>query len=234
MSRKTQAAADDDGATPKLDIQRIRVNAEGYDRGGAYWGAGHDVFIASTPDGAEQVTIRAANLIEARLKAAKELAENGAAAAAEKEPIGGHPTRKSRMHLDWRNDITGQTVRLRITHSRNYLTTGTDHIEIESVDPKRAVLPITDTGYRSHFIAGADIDRCGGLRAFVDGWLKSAAASKPWQRSQVAAKQGDLFQWADAKVEVTKPKRQRTKPTPKPIAPATKPRKKPARTRDPE
>ena len=219
MSKPRTAA--DDGATPeaKLDIQRIRVSAEGYDRGGSYWGAGPDVFIATTPDGAEQVTIRAANLIEARKKAAKELAATGKPDPAEREPIGGHPTRKTRIHMDWRNAITGQTVRLKITHSRNYLTTGSDHIEIESVDPKRAVLPITDTGYRSHFIKSDDVDRCGGLRAFVASWLESAAASKPWQRSQRAAQQVDLFAWADAKREVVEPKQPRSK------RPAAKPRK---------
>jgi hypothetical protein len=221
MSRKSRPTTDD-GAAPsaKLDIQRIRVNAEGYDRGGAYWGAGPDVFIASTPDGTEQVTIRAANLIEARQKAAKEMAANGPpAGTAEREPIGGHPTRKSRIHMEWRNAITGQTVRLRVTHSRNYLTTGSDHIEIEAVEPKRAMLPITETGYRSHFIKSEDVDRCGGVRRFVTEWLASAAASKPWQRSQQAAKQGDLFQWAQAQQEIAVPRKQKSK------RPAAKPAK---------
>jgi hypothetical protein len=220
MSSKSRAS--DQGATPttKLDFQRIRVNAEGYDQGGAYWGAGPDVFIASTPDGAEQVTIRAANLIEARTKAAKELEADGRPVEpAEREPIGGHPTRKSRIHMEWRNAITGQTVRLRVTHSRNYLTTGSDHIEIEAIEPKRAILPITETGYRSHFIKSDDVERAGGVRRFVTDWLASAAASKPWQRSQQAAKQGDLFQWAEAKQEVAVPRKRKSK------RPAAKPAK---------
>ncbi len=236
MSRKPHATPDD-GAEPaaKLDMQRLRINAEGYDQGGAYWGAGPDVFIATTPDGAEQVTVRATGMVEARKKAAHELTANGAVEpGAKREPIGGHPSHKRRLQMDWRNDITGQTVRLRITHSRNYLSMGSDHIEIDVIEPKRAALPITETGYRSHFIAAADIERCGGVQAFVKGWLESAAQSKPWRRSQVAASQGDLFQWAEAKAEVTKPKRIRKKPTAEPTKPTAKPRKKPARTRDPE
>lgn len=229
MSSKSRASDQASTPTAKLDFQRIRVNAEGYDRGGAYWGAGPDVFIASTPDGAEQVTIRAANLIEARAKAAKELETNGRPVeSAEREPIGGHPTRKSRIHMEWRNAITGQNVRLRVTHSRNYLTTGSDHIEIEAIEPKRAILPITETGYRSHFIKSDDVERSGGIRRFVTDWLVSAAASKPWQRSQQAAKQGDLFQWAEAKQEVASPRKRKSKrPAAKP-AKATRRRPKPA------
>ncbi len=229
MSRKSRASGQ--GATPaaRLDVQRIRVNAEGYDQGGTYWGAGPDVFIASTPDGAEQVTIRAANMIEARAKAAKELEATGRPVEpAEREPIGGHPTRKSHIQMEWRNAITGQTVRLRVTHSRNYLTTGSDHIEIEAIEPKRAVLPITETGYRSHFIKSDEVDRSGGVRRFVTDWLASAAASKPWQRSQQAAKQGDLFQWAEAKLEVAAPRKRKYKrPAAKP-AKASKRKPKPA------
>ena len=143
MSSKSRAS--DQRATPtaKLDFQRIRVNAEGYDRGGAYWGAGPDVFIASTLDGAEQVTVRAVNLIEARAKAAKELEATGRPVEpADREPIGGHPTRKSRTHMEWRNAITGQTVRLRVTHSRNY----SDHGQ----------RPHRDRGHRAEARGSAD------------------------------------------------------------------------------
>ena len=68
MSRKR----DQSGGTPKLDIQRIRVNRDGYDDTGACWGAGHDV-ILTTPDGSEEITVRARTIKEARQKADAEL-----------------------------------------------------------------------------------------------------------------------------------------------------------------
>ena len=50
----------------RLDIQRIRVNKQGYDSSDTYWGEGPDVFIATTPDGSEEITVRARNVTEAR------------------------------------------------------------------------------------------------------------------------------------------------------------------------
>ena len=68
MTRKSRPSPGDGMTARRLAVQRIRVNAQGYDSGGAYWGAGHDVFIATTPDGAEEVTVRARNVAEAREK----------------------------------------------------------------------------------------------------------------------------------------------------------------------
>ena len=38
-----------DTTPAKFDVQRVRVNRDGYDASGAYWGAGPDVFIATRP-----------------------------------------------------------------------------------------------------------------------------------------------------------------------------------------
>ncbi len=79
---------------------------------------------------------------------------------------------------------------------------GQDHIEIESLEPKRARLPITETGYRSHFLSGEEIAHAGGAVALVNAWLTVASDDKAWLRAQVKAAQGDLFAWADAMREV--------------------------------
>jgi len=69
----------------------------------------------------------------------------------------------------------------------------TQHIEIRS--DGRVVLPITETGYRSHFLNGAealaefDHDPV----AFVLWWLDDAAQSKEWQAQVEASRQGSLF-----------------------------------------
>ncbi len=54
------------------------------------------------------------------------------------DTIGGAAPRKTRYEIDWRNPVTAGIVRIRITHSRDYLVQGTDHIEVESINPKRA------------------------------------------------------------------------------------------------
>ncbi len=186
---------------PELDVRRIRIDANGYDRGGSYWGEGpwgegQDVFIVATHDRSEEITVRAVSMAEAKAKAASVFAGSGAS-----ERIEGKARHITRAETSWRNDITGETVRLRVIHSRDDLAVGTDHLEFEVIAPPRAALPITDTGYRSHFLPADEIARAGGPLPLVADWLGSTAALAPWRRAQQAAAQGDLFSWADAKDE---------------------------------
>lgn len=187
----------------KLEFQRISVSTDGYDTSGAYWGAGPDVFIAT--DGTDEVTVRASSIAEARRKVAAELAWKPGTSAPD-EPIGGNSPRKTRYEIDWQNPATGETVKIRITHSRDYLSKGSDHIEIESVRPKRAALPMTETGYRSHFMPALELINAGGPVTFVRAWLDRDAASKGLQKQAATRAQGDLFQWADTRSEVGKRK----------------------------
>jgi hypothetical protein len=184
----------------KFDVQRIAVNAQGYDSTGAYWGAGPDVFIVTTAGGADEVTVRAKSAGEARAKATAELARQPGQPRA-REPLGGKAPRTTRHEIDWTHPSTGAVIRLRITHARDYLVEGTDHVEVESTKPKRAALPITETGYGSSFIDWRQLKEAGGPVAFIEGWLARETQSKDWKKRDLAARQGDLFQWADAQAE---------------------------------
>lgn len=196
----------------RLYIQRIKVNAQGYDSSDAYWGAGPDVFIATTQDGGEEITVRARNVTEARKKIESELARKpGEVSSGEPDPIGGNSPHKSRYEIDWLNPISSERVRIRITHAREYLASGSDHLEIESIKPKRSPLPITETGYRSHFIAALDLINAGGPVTFVTAWIEQEAKSNAWTKAAVVKAQGDLFSWADANGEIGK-RKQATKP----------------------
>ena len=200
MSRKpisTPAAAN----AGKLELQRIRVDAKGYDAGGAYWGAGPDVYIVTANGGADEITVRAGSATEARTKATAEL-QRQPGQPRKKEPIGGGSPHKTRYEIDWRDPVSNSAVRLRITHSRDYLGQGQDHVEVESIVPAKAPLPITDTGYRSHFLKPLELINAGGPVTFVEAWLAREACSKEWQRKLTARQQGDLFQWADSQAEV--------------------------------
>lgn len=187
----------------KLDIQRIRVNAEGYDSSGAYWGAGPDVFIASIPAGQgrnEEITVRATSMKDAHARIDAEIARQPGAARA-KDKLGGKSPRISRYEIDWQNPADHTTVKIRITHARDYLSQGTDHIEIEAIKPKRKPLPITETGYLSHFIDWQQLSAAGGPVTFVTAWLEREGLSKAWTRKEAARAQGDLFQWGETKAE---------------------------------
>lgn len=204
---------------PKLDIRRIAVNTQGYDKAGAYWGAGPDVFIATTAGGGDEITVRARSVAEARDKAAAELARPpGEPRVGIRDRIGGAATTKTRYEIDWRDPATDKTMRIRITHSRDYLGQGQDHVEVESITPKKAALPITETGYRSHFLPPLELVNAGGPVAFVTAWLDRDAKGKDWQKQQAIRAQGDLFLWAAAKSEVASrkqsPKAKRRDPRP--------------------
>ena len=238
MSRKSRQRTADGVTARQLDIQRIRVNAQGYDATGAYWGAGPDVFVATTAAGAEEITVRARNVTEARAKAAAELertpaqpemkqSRGGTARSEQRAPIGGASPHKSRYDIDWLNPVTNETVRIRITHARDYLSTGSDHIEVESVKPKKTPLPITETGYRSHFMPALDLINAGGPVTFVTAWIAQESKVKAWTKSATSQAQGDLFQWAEANKEVA-PRKPR-----KPAPPMARPRKTPAPDRTP-
>lgn len=67
------------------------------------------------------------------------------------------------------------------------------HIEIESIEPARAVLPITETGYRSHFVPEPEVIDGGGVLDYVSEALDEAAASPAWKAQEMAARQYSLF-----------------------------------------
>ena len=67
------------------------------------------------------------------------------------------------------------------------------HLELETIDPKRAPLPVTQTGYRSHFTRPDAIAEHGGLVAFARAWLDEAAKDSKWLEREAARKQLSLF-----------------------------------------
>lgn len=95
--------------------------------------------------------------------------------------------RSSTMHITWR-DITA-TVR----HTRDYLIDGQDHIEVTVKAPSGAVLPITETGYRSHFLAATEVIAAGGPVRYVLAWLDREAQTKRWQKAEFRWRQLHVF-----------------------------------------
>lgn len=59
--------------------------------------------------------------------------------------------------------------------------------------PERAPLPITETGYKSHFCDRREIEAAGGPVAYALAWLDMAADSKTWREACAARRQLSLF-----------------------------------------
>ncbi|MHC5656336.1 hypothetical protein [Stappia sp. ICDLI1TA098] len=65
------------------------------------------------------------------------------------------------------------------------------HLEIES--DTRQALPVTETGYKSHFPPVTHIAKYGGPVAFVMAWLDAAAQSAAWHERERQSRQLSLF-----------------------------------------
>lgn len=97
------------------------------------------------------------------------------------------PRRTTTRRVTWR-DVT-----FRVRHTRDYIHEGTDHVEIIVLTPEKAVLPITDTGYLSHFIDPNQLKAGGGPVAFVLAWLEREARSAMYQKADFISRQLTLF-----------------------------------------
>lgn len=68
------------------------------------------------------------------------------------------------------------------------------HLEIRSLNPERAPLPITSTGYLSHFHEPGRVEAKGGdVVAQVRAWLDEEAANPEWMAHVETSRQGELF-----------------------------------------
>ena len=96
------------------------------------------------------------------------------------------------FRIDW-NDIS-----IEIRWEPNWLnltSSGYDtaHLEIESIAPERTPLPITETGFRSHFTSQETVAAYGGPVAFVEAWLETESQAPDWRTREQERRQYSLF-----------------------------------------
>ena len=94
--------------------------------------------------------------------------------------------------------ITWRGVTIEVAYEADWLNSGSgpfpaSHLAITAVQPAKAPLPITETGYLSHFVEPGTVEEQGGPSAFVLAWLDVAAQSKEWRKLEVTGRQLDLF-----------------------------------------
>ena len=201
-------------AGPLIDVEPIRLDADGYDSNGAYYGTGQPVFLVTWPNGASQA-IRARSITAARDKARAMLATRDEAADPRRQiepaaqPASATPRRpRARTYsLVWRD----WTLAVRQSFP-SYAGADRTHLEITVKSPTGAPIPITDTGYRSHFIANDELAAAGGAVAFVTTWLDQEARTKAWAKTE--------REWRQFSFELVmpEPKAQRSEAKPVPAA----------------
>ena len=86
-------------------------------------------------------------------------------------------------------------VSLEVSYERNWMGVkdGIAHLEIRVLGPKGAIIPVTDTGYRSHFLSSVYVESAGGPVPYVRAWLDAEAATTSWKKREMASRQLSLF-----------------------------------------
>jgi hypothetical protein len=89
--------------------------------------------------------------------------------------------------------FTWHGIEMSATHSPDYISAGWSHLELRVLKPKGRPVPITDTGYLSHFLDEDDLKAAGGPAAFFLAWLEREASSKAYKLALARWQQLDLF-----------------------------------------
>lgn len=85
-------------------------------------------------------------------------------------------------------------ITIEATYKPHYVKGVIAHLAILSVQPERAPLPITSTGYLSHFMQPGTVEAHGGdVVAQVTAWLDEEAANPEWRAHMDASRQAELF-----------------------------------------
>ena len=66
-------------------------------------------------------------------------------------------------------------------------------MEIRSISPKDHPLPMTETGYRSHFTKADEVNQYGGPANYAEAWLVQDAKLPAWQQRLADYQQMALF-----------------------------------------
>lgn len=86
--------------------------------------------------------------------------------------------------------IVWRGINIEITHVTGYFC-GMDHIEIHTED--KTPIPITDTGYKSHFFSTGGLGEFESAVDYVRAWLEHEAKRKAWKAQEFASRQLSLF-----------------------------------------
>lgn len=67
------------------------------------------------------------------------------------------------------------------------------HLTLKTIAPERCPLPVTATGYLSHFTDPVFVEEASGPLAYVTAELDAAAGSRKWRKYEEGLRQLSLF-----------------------------------------
>ena len=67
------------------------------------------------------------------------------------------------------------------------------HLELRVLAPEGIPIPVTETGYRSHFLPRGHVEDAGGPVAYVQQWLERELGNPTYKRALARWRQMELF-----------------------------------------
>ena len=96
-----------------------------------------------------------------------------------------------------RFDIVWKGITIEVSYDANWLNMKgphrSSHIELRVIDPPKAPIPVTETGYRSLFLPCETIENYGGPEKYVRDWIEGSSHSLEWRERKEESKQLSLF-----------------------------------------
>ncbi len=87
--------------------------------------------------------------------------------------------------------IVWEGVQVEITYCKRRWKSDFDHIELHVEEG--CIIPVTETGYRSHFLPAGIVDSFDGYEGFVRARLDHEAENSDWKKRKETARQMSLF-----------------------------------------
>jgi hypothetical protein len=89
------------------------------------------------------------------------------------------------------SQIVWEGIVVEITYHKSRWNSDFDHIELRVEEGR--ITPVTETGYRSHFLPAGIVDEHGGHEGFVRTWLDHEADNPDWKKREDASRQLSMF-----------------------------------------
>lgn len=107
-----------------------------------------------------------------------------------------HPSSEKERHIVT-TQIDWQGIALSVSYEESYYGTDPEHdyamAHLQILADGRQPLPITETGYKSHFLHPSFVTHAGGPVAYARAWLDAEAATEEWCRHTATKQQLSLF-----------------------------------------
>lgn len=99
----------------------------------------------------------------------------------------------SKQIIKWQGYKIELTCKLNAFNLQQAVGINMVHIELRTVKPAKAPLPVTESGYRSHFEHAEAVAEYESVTAYVLAWLDHEAQKSSWQVTENEARRYSLF-----------------------------------------